>query len=139
MIDISDLFNKGWVVLEDPNVDLGDIENYLREKYLSVFPSAELVECTENFQVEESDRIVEWHNDSRWGMNVTVLYYLDEQQPATGGSISLRNNVLEIEETIYPKEFQLIIMSQKSDVEHRAEYSSIRRHMFNVDFDVEGF
>ncbi|MNK85686.1 hypothetical protein D3C87_1055710 [compost metagenome] len=104
-----------------------------------MFPSWELIECTENFQVEESDRIVEWHNDSRWGMNITFLYYLDEMKPETGGSISLRNLDTQEEIQVYPKAHQLIIMSQKPNIEHRAEYCNVRRHMFNIDFKVKGF
>lgn len=135
--DISEVLWKGWLVIEDHKVNLDDIGGYLHQTYLSSFPNAELIECTENFRVEEDDRIVEWHNDSRFGMNITFLFYLDEQFPETGGSISIRNLDLEVEETIYPKKNQLIIMSQKVNVEHRAEYSSIQRHMFNVDFYVE--
>lgn len=135
---LEDLFTKGWVVLVDDQVDLADAAGYLRQKYLGMFPQAELVELTENFQVEDSDRITEWHNDSNHGMNLTFLYYLDAMSPETGGSISLRNTGTEEEVQIYPQAHQLIIMSQKPHVLHRAEACSIRRHMFNIDFKVKG-
>lgn len=136
---LEDLFLRGWVVLVDPEVPLEDPAEYLAEKYLGMFPSVELIECTENFKVAESDRIVEWHNDSKFGMNITFLYYVDEMSESTGGSISLRNLDTQDEAKIYPKAHQLIIMSQKPHIEHRAEYCSVRRHMFNIDYKVKGF
>lgn len=136
---LEDLFVKGWVVLVDPEVPLEDPAEFLAQKYLGMFPSWELIECTENFKVAESDRIVEWHNDAKWGMNLTFLYYLDEMSEATGGSISLRNLDTQEEVQIYPKAHQLIIMSQKPNIEHRAEFCSVRRHMFNIDYKVKGF
>ena len=136
---LNDLFVKGWVKLVDPNVPLDNPAEYLAAEYLSMFPQVELIECFENFQVEESDRIVEWHNDSKFGMNITLLYYVNAMSPETGGSISLRNNDTGEEEQIYPVAGQLVIMSQKPNIEHRAEFCSVRRHMFNIDFNVKGF
>ncbi len=136
---LEDLFVKGWVILEDPNVPLDSPAEYLAEKYLTMFPAFELIECTENFRVDESDRIVEWHNDSKFGMNITFLYYVDAMSHETGGSISLRNTDTLEEIQVYPKSHQLIIMSQKPNIEHRAEFCSVQRHMFNIDYKVKGF
>ena len=136
---IEDLFVRGWAVFVDPHVEIDRIGDYLREKYLGMFPHADLIECTENFRVEDADRIVEWHNDGKFGMNITFLYYLDQMSPETGGSISLRNSDTKEQVQIYPQSHQLIVMSQKPHVEHRAEACNIQRHMFNVDFNVKGF
>lgn len=138
MIDLTDLFVKGWVVFDEP--DLHKIDNfttYLAEKYLKMFPSWELIECFENFKVEDWDRITEWHNDSKFGMNITFLYYIDEMTEETGGAISIRND--NEEEKIYPKSGTLVMMSQKSNILHCVEPCSIQRHMFNIDYFVEGF
>lgn len=140
MIDLTDLYVKGWARFEEPLLEQrSDIVEYLGQKYLCMFPQYELIEFTENFKVEESDRIVEWHNDSKFGMNITFLYYANTMQPETGGSISLRNTATGDSEKIYPTAGTLIVMSQKPHVEHQAEFCSIRRHMFNIDFDVKGF
>lgn len=138
MIDLTEFFTRGWICFEEPNLHLReDFTTYLANKYLSMFPSWELIECFENFKVEEWDKITEWHNDGKFGMNITFLYYIDEMSPKTGGAIFIRNET--VTEMIYPKSGTLIMMSQKPNVLHRVEPCSIQRHMFNIDFAVKGF
>jgi hypothetical protein len=70
-------------------------------------------------------------------MNVTFLYYIDEMSPEVGGSISIRNGFDEIK--IYPKSGTLILMSQKPNMQHKAEYCSILRRMYNIDYYIDGY
>jgi len=140
---IDNLFITGWVLFHEHELEKmshDDIAGYLAGKYLSpYFPSFDLVELSERFDIDDADRICEWHNDSRFGMNITFLYYASTMSPETGGSISLRNLSTDDYEQIYPIAGTLVMMSQKQGIEHKAEICKIRRHMFNIDFDVEGF
>lgn len=138
-MNLADFYIDDFVVLDDaPGLTKETIVSYIEDNVLSkLFTEWSLVELNEMFEVQESDRIVEWHNDSKWGMNVTFLYYMSNMSPEVGGSISIRNGINET--TIYPKNGSLIMMSQKKHVEHKAEYATIERHMFNIDFDVKGY
>lgn len=137
-MNLADFYIDDFVVFDAPGLTKETVVGYIEENILSkLFSEWELVELNEMFEVQESDRIVEWHNDSKWGMNVTFLYYMSDMSPEVGGSISIRNSVNETK--IYPKKGTLIMMSQKKHVEHKAEYAKVERHMFNIDFDVKGY
>lgn len=137
-MNLSDFFVDDYVQLHIPGLTKDTIVPYLEANILSkMFPKWELIEFGEMFEVQESDRITEWHNDAKFGMNITFLYYMSDMYAETGGSISIRNGTNETK--IYPTNGTLILMSQKPHVEHKAEFSTIRRHMFNIDFFVEGY
>lgn len=139
MTNLIDFYITGFVKLHEEDLDKrDDIPDYLGKKYLShLFPNWKLVEFTECEKVEVYDRITEWHNDSKFvGCNVTFLYYMDNMSPLVGGSISIRNGIAE--EKIYPKNGTLILLSQQNGVEHKAEYCSVRRRMYNIDYFVKG-
>lgn len=137
-MNLDNFFTHGFVVFDEPNLhERQDFYEYLAEKYLSpIFPSWNLVEVHYSEKVTPEDRITVWHNDAKVGMNVTFLYYMDEMSPDVGGSISIRNGLYE--ETIYPKPGTLILLSQQPHVQHKAEYSTVTRRMYNIDFNVEG-
>jgi hypothetical protein len=61
---------------------------------------------------------------------------MDDMSPEVGGSISIKNGIFE--EKIYPKKGTLIMLSQQRNVEHKAEYCSVRRRMYNIDYFVKG-
>ncbi len=133
-----DFYTKDFVELFVPGLNTDSVVGYIENNLLpQFFPHWEQIEFGEMFEVQESDRIVEWHNDSKFGMNVTILYYMCDLSEETGGSISIRNGMHETK--IYPKNGTMILMSQKPHVEHKAEYCSVPRHMFNIDYFVEGY
>lgn len=137
-MELDNFFTHGFVLFEEPNAhERADFYNFLAEKYLGqIFPSWELVEVSYSEAVVPEDRITVWHNDSKFGMNVTFLYYMDDMSPDVGGSISIRNGLYE--KTIYPKAGTLIMLSQQPNVQHKAEYSTVRRRMYNIDYKVTG-
>jgi hypothetical protein len=138
-MDLSDFYIKGFVKLYESNLeDKDNITDYLGEKYLSqLFPHWQLKEFGKSERVEESDRITRWHNDSQYvGCNVTFLYYMDDMDETTGGSISIRNGIFE--EKIYPSKGTLILMSQQRNVEHKVEECNTTRRMFNIDYFIDG-
>lgn len=138
-MNLIDFYINGFVKLYESDLDKrNDITDYLGNKYLDqLFPSWKLIEFVKSDSVTEWDRITEWHNDSTFvGCNVTFLYYMDDTSPEVGGSISIRNGI--IEEQIYPKNGTLILMSQQPNVQHKAEYCKTRRRMYNIDYLVEG-
>lgn len=139
MANLIDFYVNGFVKLHEDNLDKRDnITDYLSEKYLSqLFTNWKLIEFTKSEKVEDWERITKWHNDSEFvGCNVTFLYYMDDMNPDIGGSISIRNGI--VEEKIYPKCGTLILMSQQPNIQHKVEYCSVRRRMYNIDYLVEG-
>ena len=138
-IDLSDFFLKGFVVLEEKNLENNpNIAEYLGKKYIEkIFPNWKFIEFNISSKVLEKDRITVWHNDSKFvGCNLTFLYYIDDMSPEIGGSISIKNNLFE--EKIYPKNGTLIMMSQQPNVFHKVEPCNSRRRMYNIDYLVEG-
>lgn len=138
-IKLDDFFLKGFVILEEQDLDNHpNISEYLGKKYIEqIFPNWELKEFSKSDAVLPEDRITVWHNDSNFvGCNLTFLYYKDTMSPEVGGSISIKNEIFE--EKIYPKQGTLIMMSQQPNMMHKAEYCSIRRRMYNIDYYVKG-
>lgn len=138
-MDLSDFYINGFVLLQEDSLETQEnITEYLEQKYLAqLFPKWKLIEFGKSDRVEESDRITVWHNDSSYvGCNVTFLYYMNNLNESTGGSISIRNGLNESK--IYPSAGTLILMSQQDNVQHKVEPCSVERKMFNIDYYVDG-
>jgi hypothetical protein len=138
-MDLSDFYIKGFVLLQEDSLETKEnITEYLEQKYLTqLFFKWKLIEFEKSSRVEESDRITVWHNDSSYvGCNVTFLYYINDLNESTGGSISIRNGLNESK--IYPSAGTLILMSQQDNVQHKVEPCNVERKMFNIDYYVEG-
>ena len=133
---LDSFFVNGFQVFQEPLLlYVDDISVAIQKKYLSpIWSSIKLIEFGMTDGIKEDDYITRWHNDSKWGMNLTCLYYIDTMTPETGGSISIRNGIAE--ETIYPSAGTLIIMSQEKHVQHKVEYTEARRRVINADFYV---
>jgi hypothetical protein len=121
MIDI--FFTNGFCILNEPRLEFqDDMCKILGEKYLSlVFSKWTLVELKYAEKIHKEDKITEWHNDSKFGGNLTFLYYIDEMTENIGGAIEIDNGTKTFK--IYPKYGTLIMMSQKSNMKHRVEYT----------------
>lgn len=135
----DDFFLKGFEVFSEPGIELKpDMAKYIAEKYIKpVFPSWKLIELVYSEKVLPEDRITVWHNDSKFGMNITFLYYVDNMDQSKGGSISISNGNEEI--IIYPKYGTLVMMSQKINMMHKVGYTTHQRRMYNIDYYVEGY
>lgn len=138
-MSIENFFLKGYQILHDPGLEkIPNMAQHIGDKYLSpVFPNWNLIELAYAEEVRPDDRITVWHNDSKFGMNITFLYYIDEMNPDIGGSISISNG--SEEETVYPKYGTLIMLSQKLNMQHKVGYTTHRRRMYNIDYLVEGY
>jgi hypothetical protein len=136
---IDQFFIDGYQQFNEPGLELHkDIVSFIGNKYLSpVFPSWKLIEVSYSEKVLLEDRITVWHNDSKFGMNITFLYYIDEMNPNIGGSISISNGNHEV--VFYPIHGTLIMLSQKQNMLHKVEYTTMQRRMYNIDYLVEGY
>jgi hypothetical protein len=75
-----------------------------------------------------------WHNDylKHKKFNITCLYYLDDMDNNTGGSLQVRS--LNSFSEIYPKEEMLVILNQSKTFEHRVVATSHIRRLLSFDF-----
>lgn len=82
-----------------------------------------------------------WHNDSIEGSNTAFLLYSSTMSKETGGGIQFRDiNVRNKETTIYPKKFDIIVMDQNDQFQHRVIplKKPINRDIANVEFNIRG-
>lgn len=138
-MSIDQFFINGYQQFNEPGLESReDMVSFIGNKYLTpIFPSWKLIEVSYAEKISPADRITVWHNDSKFGMNITFLYYIDKMCSDTGGSVSIKNGVTE--ETIYPQSGTLIMMSQKSFMLHKVEPCTTARRMYNIDYYVEEY
>lgn len=133
----ADFFLKGYEVFHEDNLTASNVIEVVTEKYIApMWSEYKLMEFDISEKIEEDDNICVWHNDSKFGFNLTFLYYLDNMTPETGGAISIRNGLYE--DKIYPKKGMLLMLSQKPGVEHKVEFTELTRRVYGMDFKVEG-
>jgi len=159
MLDLSNFFLYGYVLDENPDLDLSEftdedfldcsedtrnfsqdknnlvklkkLENTIADKYLSkLFINFEFLEGGTWFGVNTRSSV--WHNDYQDGdkFNSNILIYLDDNNPENGNSIEVRGPGFS--HKLYPKAGQLLWLNQKRVFEHKATYSSGNRRVIGL-------
>ena len=163
---LEDFNTKGFVVFQSkPLVNLIDIDGFsmkyegemLRDNNAEDLPelinrqlemaAVILQEDFINEMFEESEFIkyivwegvdadsAAWHNDGFEGMNAFFLIYFDDMSEETGGAVHFKRG--EIENTVYPKRGDLILLNQAQGYFHRAEKATIPRRQASFDYMVK--
>ena len=73
-----------------------------------------------------------WHTDFMEGYDLFFLYYFDDTQESTGGSISFRYG--KTEDEYYPKAGDLFLVSNKRGFWHKAGATEITRRVASFNF-----
>lgn len=113
------------------NINLDAAMDYIGKVYVSqFFPS-----YTHGYRYlwnKTENQTMEWHNDLVEGCKVFFLYYMTDV--TEGGEICFR---VEGKETgsLQPKKHMLVMGSQESHVEHKANYTPQTRIVSNYGFD----
>lgn len=76
-----------------------------------------------------------WHTDMFEGYDVFMLYYFDDTDPSTGGSVSFKWNK-DKQAQFYPKAGDLFLVSNTRGFWHKAESTTIRRRVASFDFNT---
>lgn len=114
------------------NYDLSAVMDYLQEKYVTPFFGKS--EKGYNYIWSNNEKSAqEWHNDLIEGPNLFFLYYLNDVY--TDGEIRFRVNGVETG-NLQPRLGLLVMGSQESHVEHKAEPSTETRIVSNYAFYV---
>ena len=75
-----------------------------------------------------------WHTDMFEGYDLFFLYYLDDQNQETGGSIQFKWDGGEAE--VYPKRGTLMLVNNCRGFWHRATSTKTKRRVVSIDFNV---
>ncbi len=75
-----------------------------------------------------------WHNDylKSKKFNLTCLFYLDDMDKDSGGSLQVRS--LDTFCEVYPKPEMLVLLNQSKNFEHRVVATSQERRLLSFDF-----
>jgi hypothetical protein len=76
----------------------------------------------------------EWHNDKVEGFDFNVLYYYDNTDEETGGSIQFQYP--DGEHVIYPKTGDLVFINQSGLFKHKASRSTHQRRVASIEYSV---
>lgn len=80
-----------------------------------------------------------WHTDMFENYDIFFLYYLDDMNEDTGGSISFKWGLLDGQENtakFYPKAGDLFMVNNMRGFWHKAESCPIKRRVASFDFNV---
>lgn len=117
----------------DPALDtrVSTFARYLEEKYiLSNWPKSQYLYYNIWDGVDKDNQ--GWHTDFMEGYDIFMLYYFDDCNPETGGSISFRYGK-EVDE-FYPKSGDLFLVSNKRGFWHKAGSTNIQRRVASFNF-----
>lgn len=62
-----------------------------------------------------------WHSDASEDRTATIVVHFSDLDAFSGGSVSVRNNLLGTETSHYPRHGDIVILCQKPGFEHRVE------------------
>ena len=126
-----------WIETDDgiavpPEYDLTDSMLYIKNKYVSPIFGESKNGYNSIWNKNESTVQV-WHNDLREGPNLFFLYYMTNVYK--GGEIRFRVNGIETG-CVQPRVGLLVMGSQESHIEHKAEPTNEARVLSNYGFYV---
>jgi hypothetical protein len=147
-INLIDLNNFTLLNVEERNRDNGQkdlpkelnhrlsiFSNYLKTKYIDiVWPNNKFLKFTVWDGVDKDNQ--GWHTDMFEDYDVFFLYYYDDSEEKTGGSIQFKWKE-KGEFKIYshqPKSGDLFLVSNARGFWHRAESTTIQRRVMSFDF-----
>lgn len=78
-----------------------------------------------------------WHTDFMEQYDLFFLYYFDDTDPSTGGSISFKWDGDQVEQH-YPKAGDLILINNHKGFWHKAEHTPLQRRVASFNFKVNG-
>jgi len=153
MIDFSDFIIKGYAQTIDKelysfidvpevndnqfemlNIDINEANKYIVDKY--VIPLFGNYNKTDHSIWKGSeDSTCEWHNDLREGYNIFFLYYMTDIK--NNGELMVRMNN-EKTGIIQPSKYDLIMLSQAPNVQHKVIHTDDVRIVANFMYDIDG-
>jgi hypothetical protein len=88
------------------------------------------------------DNVYDWHNDFEPNkVNLGILLYYTDTDEETGGAIEFRKLGSKEVETIYPKQYDVLIVNHTENFEHRVTKQNIKvprivgSHHYWIDYD----
>lgn len=112
------------MVVRTPEVEskLYQTQILLGEKYLKTYKS-DYVDLVKGMD----DNVYDWHNDFEPNIvNLGILLYYTDTDEETGGAIQFRKPGSKEVETIYPKQYDVLIVNHTEQFEHRVTKQNIK-------------
>lgn len=92
-------------------------QEYLIKTYMKVFPDPKPSYASLWKGVDYNASL--WHNDCCEGGDVSFLLYMNDTDVDIGGGLQLRDNITGMEQTVYPKKYDIVLFEQRERWDHR--------------------